>query len=146
LSGITTGRDGNLWFTDFLGHAIVRMTPGGVVKRFPFAALEKVAAGARGMIRIDLQAAGAGTFRARATFGAGGPRLYGEGSVSASGPGPVTVTVHPTAGGRAGLNRHGHLGVSVHLTFRSASPPETPDRGRVTHYGTVRVGAVQKGR
>src|SRR5215471_2036010 len=33
--GITVGADGNLWFADYLGFAIVRMTPAGVFTKFP---------------------------------------------------------------------------------------------------------------
>src|SRR6185312_1287641 len=33
--GITAGPDGNLWFTEFKGHKIGRMTPGGTFTEFP---------------------------------------------------------------------------------------------------------------
>jgi streptogramin lyase len=33
--GIAAGADGNIWFADYLGYAIVRMTPAGVFTKFP---------------------------------------------------------------------------------------------------------------
>jgi len=34
-AGITAGPDGNLWFTEFNGNRIGRITPGGVITEFP---------------------------------------------------------------------------------------------------------------
>ena len=34
-NGITTGSDGNLWFTEVAGNRIGRITPGGVITEFP---------------------------------------------------------------------------------------------------------------
>jgi virginiamycin B lyase len=33
--GITAGPDGNLWFTEFTGNRIGRITPAGTVTEFP---------------------------------------------------------------------------------------------------------------
>ncbi|MBV9829754.1 MAG: hypothetical protein JO001_29390 [Alphaproteobacteria bacterium] len=35
IDGITTGPDGNLWFTEFAGNKIGRITPGGTITEFP---------------------------------------------------------------------------------------------------------------
>ena len=32
---ITSGADGNLWFTDYIGNQIVKITPAGVLTRYP---------------------------------------------------------------------------------------------------------------
>jgi len=35
LEGIAAGPDGNLWFTEYAGNKIGRITPGGTITEFP---------------------------------------------------------------------------------------------------------------
>src|SRR5262249_9769732 len=44
--GIAAGADGNLWFADYLGFAMVRMTPAGVFTKFPTLTFDAVVVGA----------------------------------------------------------------------------------------------------
>jgi len=38
--GITAGPDGNLWFTEYYGNKIGRITPGGTITEFPLPAAD----------------------------------------------------------------------------------------------------------
>jgi virginiamycin B lyase len=51
--GITTGPDGNVWFTEESGNRIGRVTPSGEVTEFPFQTPDSASAGAFAIMARD---------------------------------------------------------------------------------------------